>query len=88
MKIEQTKTFVRLVKKLHDNQKTDLHAAIQHIVQNPADGDMKRGDLAGVRVYKFTMVNQLTLLAYLHEPDRIVLLMVGTHENFYRDLKR
>jgi len=50
----------------------------------------KIGDLAGVQVYKFKMVGQLMLLAYTFEHDTITLtlLALGSHENFYRDLKR
>jgi hypothetical protein len=35
------------------------------------------------------MVNQLTLLAYVFEPesDTLTLVAVEAHENFYRDLK-
>ncbi len=53
-------------------------------------GDAKVGDLAGVRVYKFKMNGQLILLAYevFGSEDVIKLLALGSHENFYRDLKR
>ena len=51
---------------------------------------MKVGDLAGIRVYKFKMVDQLTLLAYTFEDETVTLtlLVLGSHQNFYRDLKR
>ena len=51
---------------------------------------MKKGDLDGVYVYKFKMVKQLTLLAYeFYEEDlRLVMLSVGSHENFYKKMKR
>ena len=48
----------------------------------------KKGDLVGVYVYKFDCVNQQFLLAYEYDPTTRVLLLVGTHENFYRNLKR
>jgi hypothetical protein len=42
-----------------------------------------------VKVYKFRMGNLLCLLAYrLLDQNTLKLLMVGPHENFYRDLKR
>jgi hypothetical protein len=35
------------------------------------------------------MINQVCLLAYrIFDPNTIKLLMVGPHENFYRELKR
>jgi hypothetical protein len=51
---------------------------------------LKKGDLNGIRVYKFRMVNQLALLAYEYDDanDRLTLLAYGSHENFYRDLKK
>jgi len=81
--------FERVVKKLHPNAKKDLDKAVKTIVGNPHAGDMKKGDLNGVRVYKFKMVKQLTLLAYKHNETAksLVLLALGSHENFYRDLK-
>ncbi len=89
MKILQTPTFSRQVKKLHKNQYEQLNEAIGCIAEDPSIGDMKQGDLAGVRVYKFKMVNQLMLLAYAFYADelQLVLLAVASHENFYRDLK-
>ena len=89
MHILQTSSFRKTVKKLHPNQKKDLDAAVQNIINNPEIGEAKVGDLAGISVYKFSMVNQQTLLAYQYEDETITLtlLTLGTHENFYRDLK-
>jgi len=88
--IVQTQTFERHIKKLHKNQKQDLDKAIYEILKNTNIGEMKQGDLDGVQVYKFSMVNQLTLLAYEYFEDQLKLhlLMLGSHENFYRGLKR
>jgi hypothetical protein len=50
---------------------------------------MKKGDLAGVRVYKLKANNQEILLAYsVLDKQELILLALGNHENFYRDLKR
>jgi len=89
MKIVQSPAFERVVKKLHANAKKDLDDAVKELVKNPLAGDMKKGDLNGVRVYKFKMVHQLTLLAYVYNESEknLILLALGTHENFYRDLK-
>lgn len=90
MNVSQTPTFSKQSKKLHSNQRKDLDQAIQKIVKDPLIGEMKKGDLNGVSVYKFKMVNQLTLIAYEFDEDepRLILLALGTHENFYRDLKK
>ncbi len=89
MKILQTKRFANAVKKLHKNQKLELDAAIKFLTSTPEAGELKKGDLAGIRVYKFRMISQLTLLAYSYEDNilTMTLLALGTHENFYRDLK-
>jgi mRNA-degrading endonuclease YafQ of YafQ-DinJ toxin-antitoxin module len=90
MEILQTPTFVRQTKKLHLNQKKDLDNAIKAIINDPLIGELKKGDLNGVQVYKFRMINQLTLLAYeyFEEKLQLILLALGSHENFYRDLKK
>ena len=86
--VQQTNTFLRAYKKLHNNQKDAVDQAVAVVVQDPAIGDAKKGDLAGVYIYKFDCVNQMFLLAYEFDPDTRTLLLVGSHENFYRNLKR
>ncbi|MBW8068302.1 MAG: type II toxin-antitoxin system RelE/ParE family toxin [Ferrovum sp.] len=89
MKILVTATFDRVVKKMHRQQKVELDEAVRCIATDPLIGEAKVGDLLGIRVYKFRMVNQLTLLAYrILDEDSVKLLTVGSHENFYRDLRR
>ena len=86
--VVQTNLFKRAYKKLHPNQKADVDAAVTAIVANPEIGEAKAGDLAGVYVYKFKCVKMLFLLAYEYKPETRVLLLVGTHENFYQALKQ
>lgn len=89
MRILVTPTFERAVKKLHKPQKTALDEAVRTIVGQPEVGETKVGDLAGVQIYKFRMGSLLCLLAYrVLDENTLKLLMVGPHENFYRDLKR
>jgi mRNA interferase RelE/StbE len=89
MRIFVTPTFERAVKKLHKQQKTALDEAVRAIASQPDVGEAKVGDLVGVQVYKFRMGSLLCLLAYrILEENTLKLLMVGPHENFYRDLKR
>ena len=90
MQILQYPAFERVVKKLHANAKRDLDNAVKKLMQNPLAGELKKGDLKGVRVYKFKMVHQLTLLAYLYSEtdETLTLLALGAHENFYRDLRK
>ena len=85
----QTPSFKKAVKKLHKNQKAELDKAIKVIMEEPKIGEQKKGDLSFMRVYKFKMVKQLTLLGYSYEDGAIVLELIalGSHENFYRNIK-
>lgn len=90
MKIIEKRSFKKAAKRLHKNQRKDLELAVKDIVQNIKTGHLKTGDLRGIRVHKFKMVGQLTLIAYSYEEEIITLtlLALDSHENFYRDLKR
>ena len=90
MKIIQTPTFYKAVKKLPPQQKKDIDIAVNAIMHNPLAGEAKVGDLGGVYVYKFKMVKQHILLAYSYHDtsSTLTLLALGSHENFYRDMKR
>lgn len=89
MRILVTPTFERTVKRLHKQQKAALDEVVRTIARQSEAGEAKVGDLAGVRVYKFRMGGLLCLLAYrVLDENTLKLLMVGPHENFYRDLKR
>lgn len=87
IEVLQTNGFRRAYKKLHGNQKAAVDDAVAAIVADPTLGEAKKGDLAGVFVYKFDCVGQRFLLAYEYDPATRLLLLVGTHENFYRTLK-
>ncbi|MDD5242162.1 MAG: type II toxin-antitoxin system RelE/ParE family toxin [Sulfuricella sp.] len=88
--VVQTRRFGRQYKKLHDNTASDVDAAVEQVAKNPEIGERKKGDLAALRVFKFRSGGQLYLLGYtLDDGVRLVYLeAVGSHENFYRDLKR
>ncbi len=88
MKIVPTGYFNRAVKRLHPNEKELLDKAVQAIVNDVEIGDLKTGDIAGIRVYKFKLNKALMLLTYRVEAEILYLLEYGSHENFYRDLKR
>lgn len=85
----QTPTFKRDVKRLQKNQKKALDQAVKALMADPLLGEQKKGDLSFLRVYKFQMVKQLTLLGYSYQDGAVSLelLYVGSHENFYRDVK-
>ena len=88
VQVLQSAAFARSYKKLHHNRRLDVDAAVEKIVQDPMVGEPKRGDLAGTYVHKFKSQNQLMLLAYEFDPKTRHLLLLGSHENFYEQLKR
>ena len=79
--------FKRVYKKLAAGQQGVVDDAVRAVVANPGIGEAKKGDLAGVHVYKFPVNRQEMLLAYDWDPKTRVLLLLGSHENFYRDRK-
>jgi plasmid stabilization system protein ParE len=87
MKIFQSPTFFRYVKKVDKKFKAEIDSQVRLIAENPDIGEQKKGDLQEVRVHKFKFSNNLYLIAYRHDDDEIQLVMLSTHENFYRDLK-
>ena len=89
-RVLQTPTFRKAVKKLKPNQKKDLDLAIKDLMANPEMGEQKKGSLAFLRVHKFKMNKQLTLLGYCFDEGVLVLelMALGSHENFYHDIKR
>jgi len=86
--VYQANAFSRAYKKLHAAQQADVDDAVAAIIANPEIGEQKKGDLRGVFVYKFKSNGQLMLLAYEFDPATRMLLLLGSHENFYRELKR
>jgi mRNA interferase RelE/StbE len=88
MTVLQSPYFKRAYKKLHPNQVKPVNDAIRHILSDPACGEEKKGNLAGVRVFKFKVLDRQFLLAYEHDKETLHLLALGVHENFYRDIKK
>lgn len=91
--ILSTPTFAKAFKKLHSKDKNAVDKAVQAIATNPAIGEEKKGDLLGIFVYKFKINKQEVLLSYQLDPDKfspvcVLLLSIGSHENFYTELKR
>ena len=78
----------RKTKKLKKQEKAALDDAVLEISRDPTAGEEKVGDLAGVYVYKFKINKQQMLLSYAFDEEEINLLALGSHENFYRDLKK
>lgn len=86
--IIQSPVFSGQKKKLSKRQINDLDKAVKYISSDPSVGEGKLGDLQGIQVYKFKSDNQQILLAYEVVGSTLCLYSSGSHENFYRNLKR
>ena len=69
-------------------EKEVLDQEIRRIAENPSIGGEKKGDLRGVFVHKFKLKTNQYLLAYRKVGNDLELVMIGPHENYYRDLKQ
>ena len=87
--VKQTRRCARQYKKLNDNISQDVDQAITKISIKPKLGERKKGGLADLYVYKFKSQGQLYLLGYtVQESLRLIYLeAIGSHENFYHDIK-
>ena len=88
MKIYQSRLFEKKVKKMSKTEKDILDKEINKIVEDSGIGEEKKGDLRGVFVYKFKIKTTQYLLAYRMFERDLELIMLGPHENYYRDLKQ
>ena len=87
MRVYQSRSFARKVKKFNNKEKNYLDNEIKKIIRNPSIGFEKKGDLRGIFVHKFKIKTTLYLLTYRLVADGLELIMIGVHENYYRDLK-
>ena len=87
MKILQSRSFERKVRKFTRQEKNALDKQVNKIAENPSSGAEKKGDLRGVFVHKFKIKTIQYLLAYRFKGDDLELIMIGPHENYYKDLK-
>ncbi len=88
VQIKQMPAFKKTYKRLNPKVKELVNIEIEDIVKDPKIGTEKKGDLKNIFVHKFKIHHQEFLLAYEWDNTQRLLLALGIHENFYRDLKR
>lgn len=95
MSVSFKRSFASYVKKAKKPLQLAIQDAVDLICEQPRIGQAKSGDLAGVKVYKFRFQNQEYLVAYVATADlqtlefiAIDFYKVGSHENFYAELKK
>lgn len=87
--VYQSNRFEKALDKLPEKLQQIVEDEIDKIVDNPELGEQKKGDLSYLRVHKFKLNNQLTLLGYSWVENKIelYLLSLEPHENFYQAQK-
>jgi mRNA interferase RelE/StbE len=88
MKIYQSRSFEKRIRRMHKQEKEVLDRHIRNISEDPSVGEEKRGDLRGIFVHKFRIKAAEYLLAYRMFGEDLELIMMGPHENYYRDLTK
>jgi len=88
MSVFYKSAFRRFVKKQARPFQLVIEDETEKILKDPEIGEVKKGDLAGFRVYKFIFQKQKYLIAYKVQNKDVIFYMIDTHENFYRELKR
>lgn len=82
----------RYFKKIKDKGlKAAFRTALERLAENPYIGQAKTGDLAGVYgfdVYYNKTNYEIAYRIYEEDGKIVVVLLAGTRENFYKELKR
>jgi mRNA interferase RelE/StbE len=90
--VEFSKSAERYLKKIKDkNLKQAFHDALIKIKADPYIGTMKTGDLRGIYGYdvRYAGVNYELAYRIFEENNKlVVVILAGTRENFYEELKR
>ncbi len=86
-----SKHVIKYLKKIKEKQlkKKFLALIYDEIAIDPLNGKQKSGDLVGIWSKGFTYAGTMYRVAYTIKDDQlIVILLCGTHENFYVQLKQ
>jgi hypothetical protein len=102
MRPNHKRPFKNFVKKAHKPLQLAISDEVDEVCERPYDGEAKVGDLLGFYVWKFKFNKQEYLIAYRPPPKEVAdtvsdleieflvidFYQIGSHENFYDDLKR
>jgi mRNA interferase RelE/StbE len=88
MKVYQSRSFEKKVKRFSSTEKTELDQEIKKVMKDPSIGEEKKGDLRGIYVHKLKTKTIQYLFSYRMVGNDLELIMIGPHENYYRDLKK
>ena len=82
----------RYLKKLNDKPLKDKYqAALDQLLINPYFGEPKTGDLCGIYccdIFHNRTNYELTYTVIEEDEETVVVILAGTRENFFEELKR
>ena len=95
MEVNFKRPFAQYVKKAHKPLQLTIEDEVDVVCVELEIGELKVGDLAGIRVHKFRFSRQEYLIAYRAPMEDVPMeflivdfYQVGAHENFYAELKQ
>ena len=77
----------RFVKRADAGLKGKIHEEITEIQNDPLCGELLHGKLKGLRSKHFSFVGTQYRIAYKIQ-NNIIIIAIGSRENFYQDLLR
>ena len=78
---------MKQVRRFRKEEKSVLDRQVRKIAKEPFVGQERRGELRGVFVHKFKIHATQYLLSYrMAGSSTLELIMIGSHENYYRDV--
>ena len=90
-RVQYSSAAVKYIKKIRNRElKSEIKKAIDAIANDPYCGEAKMGDLRGLFGYDVFYDGVNYEIAYTINDNCILItvIMVGTRENFYKELKR
>jgi mRNA interferase RelE/StbE len=88
IKVIASSQVLKFKKRASAKFQLEVDKQIEAIIENPEIGELKKGDLKGIRVLKFQYNRQIYLLSYEKKGSDLNLYLIGSHENFYLKLKK
>jgi mRNA interferase RelE/StbE len=88
IKVVASNQFLKFKKQAPPKLQLEIDKQVRAVMENPAIGELKKGDLKGIRVLKFKNNQQQYLLSYEMKGNTLNLYILGSHENYYAKLKR
>ena len=88
IKVIASNQFLKFKKQAPPKLQIEIDKQVKAVLEDPAIGELKKGDLKEIRVLKFKYNQQQYLLSYEMKADTLNLYILGGHENYYAKLKR